>query len=305
MSRIAKIILGALAMMAVVGCGEAAPEPTPIPTPEPTATPTPSPTLTPTPLPTATPTPLPTATPTLHPTPTPLVPTPTPASDARDVEEDSEAEESGPDAEQVLANSAEAMSEAKSFAFNVTGHLLVDSTDSEVRIPITYSGVSAAPDRSEASLVLNVFFFSLRIDLIIIGDNVWTTNPQTEVWEQAPPGSIALPNPALLMGGDTPALSDPVIVGPEMVDGVETLRLTGIPQIEALSGLGDEIASTDVWIGAEDWLVYRIDAGGEIDLDALGLPLASAGITGMADLVLEIRLSDYGTLVEIRPPEIN
>ena len=220
-------------------------------------------------------------------------------------------DESGPeteevDAEQVLANSAEAMSEVESFAFDVTGQLLVDSTDSEVRIPISYSGVSASPDSSQASLVVNVFFFSLQIDLVIIGDAVWTTNPQTEVWEKAEPGSIALPNPALLMGGgDTAALSDPVIVGPETLDGIETLHLTGTPQIEALSGLGDELASADVWIGAEDWLVYRIDAGGEIDLDALGLPLASAGITGTADLVLEIRLSDFGTAVEIEPPGAN
>ena len=205
----------------------------------------------------------------------------------------------------MLANSTEAMAQVESFTFEVTGHLLVDSTDSEVRIPLTYSGVSAAPDRSQASLVLNVFFFSLQIDLIIIGDVVWTTNPQTEVWEEAAPGSIALPNPALLMGGDTPALSDPTIVGPEQVDGVETLHLSGIPQIEALSGLGDEIASADVWVGAEDWLVYRIDAGGEVDLDSLGLPLASAGLTGSAELVLEIRLSDFGKPVVIEPPESN
>ena len=197
------------------------------------------------------------------------------------------------------------MSDVESFAFEVTGDLLVDSTDSEIRIPVTYSGVSAAPDRTQGSLVLNVFFFSLQIDLIIIGDSVWTTNPQTAVWEEARPGSIALPNPALLMGGDTPALADPVVVGSEVAGEVETLRLTGTPQIEALSGLGDEIASADVWIGAEDWLVYRIDAGGEIDLDALGLPLASAGITGTADLVLEIRLSDFGMAVEIEPPETN
>ena len=205
----------------------------------------------------------------------------------------------------MLANSAEAMSQVESFAFEVTGHLLVDSADSEIQIPITYSGVSAAPDRSQGSLVLNVFFFSLQIDVIMIGDRVWTTNPQTEVWEEAPPGSIALPNPALLMGGDTAALSDPVIVGPETLGETETLHLMGTPQIEALSGLGDEIASADVWFGAEDWLVYRVDAGGEIDLDALGLPLASAGITGTADLVLEIRLSDYGTPVEIEPPDTN
>ena len=86
------------------------------------------------------------------------------------------------------------------------------------------------------------------------------------------------------------------------MDGIETLHLVGTPQIEALSGLGDEIASAGVWVGAEDWLVYRIDAGGDVDLDSLGLPLASAGLTGSAELVLEIRLSDFGKPVEIEPP---
>ena len=194
------------------------------------------------------------------------------------------------------------MSQVKSFAFAVTGHLLVDSADSEVRIPLTYNGVSAAPGRSRASLVLNVYFFSLQIDLVIIGDTVWTTNPQTEVWEEAPSDSIALPNPALLIGGDTPALSDPVIVGTERVDGVETIHLSGVPQIGALSGLGEDLATADVWVGVEDWLVYRIAAGGEVDLDSLGLPLSSAGLTGSAELSLDIRLSDFDTPVEIETP---
>ena len=204
-----------------------------------------------------------------------------------------------------MANSAEAMSQVESFAFEVTGQLLIDSADSEVQIPVTYTGVSASPDRSQGSLVLNVYFFSLQIDLIAIGDTVWTTNQQTDVWEETPSGSIALPNPALLMGGNAPALSDAEIVGSEQINGVEVYHLTGVPQIDALSGLGDEIASADVWIGAEDWLVYRIDAGGEVDLDSLGLPLAGAGLTGNAQLELEIRISDFGTPVEIEPPAAN
>ena len=223
----------------------------------------------------------------------------------KDVGRDAETESGGTDAELVLSNSAEAMSQVESFAFEVTGHLLVDSTDSEVRIPLTYNGVSEAPGRSRASLVLNVYFFSLQIDLIIIGDTVWTTNPQTDVWEEAPSDSIALPNPALLIGGDTPALSDPVVVGTEQVSGVETIHLTGVAQIDALSGLGEELATADVWVGVEDWLVYRIVAGGEVDLDSLGLPLASAGLTGSAELSLDLRLSDFNTPVEIEPPDTN
>ena len=289
-----------LVLVAVVGCGGGQTEPAPTSTPAPTATPTPAPTATPTPLPTPTPSPIPSATPT--PTPMPLIPSATPVSGARDIEQESGAEGREQDAELVLAESAKAMSEVESFAFAVTGHLLVDSTDSEVRIPLTYGGVSEAPGRSRGSLILNVFFFSLQIDLVIIGDAVWTTNPQTEVWEEAPSDTIALPNPALLIGGDTPALSDPVTVGTEQVDGVETIHLRGVPQIDALSSLGEKLAGADVWVGAEDLLVYRIVAVGEIDLDSLGLPLASAGLTGSAELLLDIRLSDFNTPVEIEPP---
>ena len=293
-------MLCALVLVAAVGCGGGQTEPASTSTPAPTATPTPAPTATPTPLPTPTPSPIPSATPT--PTPTPLIPSATPVSGARDIEQESGAEGREQDAELVLAESAEAMSEVESFTFEVTGFLLVDSADGEVRIPLTYGGVSEAPGRSRGSLILNVFFFSLQIDLVIIGDTVWTTNPQTEVWEEAPSDTIALPNPALLIGGDTPALSDPVTVGTEQVDGVETIHLRGVPQIDALSGLGEELAEADVWVGAEDLLVYRIVAVGEIDLDSLGLPLASAGLTGSAELSLDIRLSDFGTPVEIEPP---
>ena len=302
MSWITTVTFCALVLVAAVGCGGGQTEPAPTSTPAPTATPTPAPTATPTPLPTPTPSPIPSATPTPIPTPTPPVLTATPSSVAKDVGQDSGTKGEENDAELVLSNSAKAMSEVESFAFAVTGHLLVDSTDSEVRIPLTYGGVSEAPGRSRGSLILNVFFFSLQIDLVIIGDTVWTTNPQVEVWEEAPSDSIALPNPALLIGGDTPALSDPVTVGTEQVDGVETIHLRGVPQIDALSGLGEELAEADVWVGIDDLLVYRIVAVGEVDLDSLGLPLASAGLTGSAELSLDIRLSDFNTPVEVEPP---
>ena len=110
-----------------------------------------------------------------------MAPTSTPSSVKRDLEQGSEIETGGLDPELVLSNSADAMSRADSFAFDVIGHLLLESPEGETQIPLTYNGVSAAPDRSRATLVLNVFFFSLQIDLIIVGDTVWTTNPQTDI----------------------------------------------------------------------------------------------------------------------------
>ena len=285
--------LATLLFLAAVGCGGRSGEATPIPTLEPTRSPTPLPTETPTPTATATPVPTPTALAAELPaTPTAEAPRPTASPQAP-----------GPDPDLVLARSAEAMARVESLEFAVTGHLLVDSANGTVKIPLTYEGVSVSPDRSQGSLVINVYFFSLQMELITVGGSVWTSNPQTEVWTFAEPGSIALPNPALLISGGTPALTDPETIGLERLDATETVHLVGAAQLEALSGLGDGRVPADVWIGVHDSLVYRIGAQGPIDLDELGLPLAQAGLTGEAELVLDIRLSNFNTPTTIEPPD--
>ena len=206
------------------------------------------------------------------------------------------------EAELILRESAEVMADVKSFHFDVTGQLELESSDSRINIPITYEGDSVAPDRTKARLTLSVTVFVLQMDIIMIGEEAWTTNAQTGVWQAAPTASIGLPNPVLLMSGGDPALDDAKIVKEETIDGASTVRLEGTARLGGLTGAGDAPTTAEVWIGADDRLVYRIRYSGTIDLDALGLDLAGVGLAGDAVLALDMALSQFDAPVEIERP---
>ena len=309
MSAITKLILVAL-ILAACACDSQPPTPAPAPItkPPPTATATPTTTPTATPTPTPTPTPLPTATPTPAPTATPAPVSQTPqAPEARAPVQTGEVS-GDPEAVRILTESAQAMSELQSFAFDVAGTLNLETQNGPLDIPLTFTGASVAPDRSAGALLLSVYFFVLEMDVIIIGDTMWTTNPQQPgVWFEAETGALALPNPALLMSGVTPALSEAAVIGEEQSLGIDTIRLSGVAQIEALDHLdlgGDSgRIPTEVWIGADDKFVYRIVAGGSIPTDGLGLELEGFEISGDASLQLDIHLSDFDAPVTIEPPD--
>ena len=200
-----------------------------------------------------------------------------------------------------------AMSELQSFAFDVSGTLNVQTANGPLEVPLTFTGAAAAPDRSAGTLVLSVYFFVLEMDAILIGDTMWTTNPQQPgAWVKSEVGTLALPNPALLMSGGTPALSEASVAGRERLDGADTIRLSGVAQLEALDRLdlgGDSgRIPTEAWIGADDKLVRRIVAEGSVSTDSLGLQLEGFEISGDASLRLDIRLSNFNAPVAIEPP---
>ena len=69
--------------------------------------------------------------------------------------------------------------------------------------------------------------------------------------------------------------------------------------------LGADLESVDIWIGAEDSLLYRISTQGLVNLDELGLSLEDMGLEGEGTITLQIDLSDFNAPVEIEPPTIN
>ena len=194
------------------------------------------------------------------------------------------------------------MLEVESFGFEATGELEVETEDSYITVPIRYVGESAPPDRTRANLTLNVVFLLLQLDLITIGDDTWTTNPQTQMWERVATGSLGLPDPVLLLSGGTPALSGAAVEGVETVDGKETYRVSGIAQLRSLSGIEDGSPNSQVWIGVDDSLVHRITASGTVALDGLGLSLSTLGIAGDGVLSLDMRFTYFDQPVSIEQP---
>ena len=275
----------------------------PTSTPPPTATPTPVPTPTPTPAPTATPTPPPTSTP---------APTQAGGESSRTAQERRAAPSaatnavvtpSDPEALRILGEAISAMIDAGTLRFAVDGDLSMETDDSTMRARLSFDGEAAAPDRMKGALILNLGAFALQMEAISAGGVLYTTNPSTGAWEVALDfGGAAIPNMAtLLTEGESPLVGARVL-GEDTLDGVRMIKLRGEARIQGLEG---EFPRADVWIGADDSLIYRIASEGDLSLDSLGFAgLSSAGLSGDAYIRLDIRLSRFGEAVDIEAPEV-
>ena len=305
------VALTAVALIAAA-CEDAAPARSSSPPPRVVILPTPTPPPTATPAPT--PTPLPTATPV--PTPTPL-PTATPATAAGQANADSArgqnaapsanvdaiATPADPEAMRILREAIAAMVAAETLRFDVDGDISMETDDSTVRAQLSFDGVAAAPDRMRGDLILNLGAFALQMEAISADGVLYTTNPSTGVWEVALNfDGAAIPNMAMLLAeGDAP-LIDARVLGEDTLDGVRMIKLRGEARIEGLEG---EFPRADVWIGADDSLIYRIASEGDLSLDSLGgLGLSGAGISGDAYVRLDMRLSQFGEPVDIEAPSV-
>ena len=153
----------------------------------------------------------------------------------------------------------------------------------------------------KGDLILNLGAFNLQMRIISAGGVLYTTNPQSGAWEVALDfGGAAIPNLAMLLTeGDAPLINAQVL-GEETLDGVQVVKLRGEARIDGLEG---EFPSADVWIGAEDRLLYRIASEGDVSLDSLGLGLSNAGLAGDARIRLDMRLSRFGEAVSIEAPD--
>ena len=199
----------------------------------------------------------------------------------------------------------DAMASVESFHFTTTGSMETTETESEMTISLTFEGDSLAPDRTSARLTLGVSVFLLEIDIVTIGSDVYLTNPMTGEWEITSADEFGIPNPVLLVSGVFPALNDMKKVGEENIGEIPTFHLSGSVTSADLEMLGADLESVDIWIGAEDSLLYRISTQGLVNLDELGLSLEDMGLEGEGTITLQIDLSDFNESVEIEPPTIN
>ena len=185
----------------------------------------------------------------------------------------------------------DAMASVESFRFTTTGSLETTETESEMTISLTFEGDSLSPDRTSARLTLGVSVFLLEIDIVTIGSDVYLTNPMTGEWEVTSADEFGIPNPVLLVSGVFPALNDMKKVGEENIGEIPTFHLSGSVTSADLEILGADLESVDIWIGAEDSLLYRISTQGLVNLDELGLSLEDMGLEGEGTITLQIDLS--------------
>ena len=279
-----------------------APNPTPTQTPTATQEPTPSPEPTASPAPTATPTPTsePTAAPTATPAPTPTATpeptaTPTPVPVLTSVQE-------------VLDAAVAAMASVKTGAVGIEAESKLDGPFvSETKVAI--QGDFLAPDRSRFTVVVTAGGLPGEYNYIAIGTEGYYENPFSGAWESSP-------DPLRLLGSaehlgkldlsfEAEAVALLSLIGVVDLDGMNVYYLKGaLPAVAAASLTGDpsivnkspdEPIETEIWIGAEDFLVRKVGVR-YFQTD----PISNISLSGQTVMTF----SDYGKGVDIQAPEV-
>jgi lipoprotein LprG len=202
----------------------------------------------------------------------------------------------GPTVEQVLSRSADAIAALASFHFLLTHQN--GSTPIVFDLRLTKAeGDVLAPDRLQAKLDAERGPFSVDVDVITIGTDLWVTDPLLGRWQKVGQGidirDIFAPDrgvPELLRSA-----RDGRFDGDDRIDGVPSHRIKvtvdggALRAIAPIAREGQNVPVT-LWIGKEDVLVRRIDIEG---------PLTDRE---KSDIRRRLQLSRFDQPLTISPP---
>jgi hypothetical protein len=201
-----------------------------------------------------------------------------------------------PTVEQVLARAADAVAALKSFHFVLTHQNGSTPIVFDLRLTKAEGDVQA-PDRLKAKLDAERGPFSVDVQVITIGNELWVTDPLLGRWQKVGQGidirDIFAPDrgvPELLRGA-----RDGRFDGSDTVDGASSHRIkvsvdgAALKAIAPIAREGQNVPVT-LWVGKNDALVRRIDIEG---------PLTDRE---KSDIRRRIQLSKFDQPVEILPP---
>ena len=223
--------------------------------------------------PTATPTPTPTATPTPSPTPTPIPP------------------------EVILVRSGEALAGLTSFHFRLKhsegagiggpGGILVTTVEGDV----------VRPDRMRATLEGTAFGSFVRLEVVIIGETTYMTDPLIGAWQTYPRAvsPVAFFKPDEGIRAALASLQGPRRLNDEQVAGRWAYHLAGElapPALESMLGVvPGESVTAEFWVDQERWLLLQIKLVGRLMEEE------------PPDVERTLELSAFDSPVDIQPPQ--
>ncbi len=209
-----------------------------------------------------------------------------------------------PAPEEIVHNAAARLQTMSGFHFAITqtgAPAYLDS--SETVALIRADGDYAAPDKTQATVLVRLSGFVTKVNVISIADIQWQTNPLTGNWEELPPNWGF--NPAVLFDAEiglqailAADLSDIVLTGVEKLeDGPEEplYALTGVVNGERLydmSGglIGPETAEVHLWVIPNTFELVRIT-------------LTEPGVGEETPSVWQVDFAGFDQVAAIEPPE--
>ena len=228
---------------------------------------------------TAEPTPTPTPIPPPRPTPTPL-----PVS-----------------ALEMMEASIAAMDTLASFRFDLDIVASMESEGSALEVPIQITGAYVAPDSVEATLAMDLLFVTIETEYVSLGDTQYVMDPVTAEWQVTVDEGGTIIDPASFVIQEVSGLRDLALSDLEVLDGVDTYRLTATSVDGTFGGVAGEFALT-IWIRTGDSLAAKIVAEGEADLGLIGGDFLGDIGQEPAMMIITLELSEFGEDIVIEPP---
>ncbi len=211
------------------------------------------------------------------------------------------------------------MSELDSYRVTMDANLSVGSGGLTLEIPVIVTVDYASPDRSQGLSSIDLGFFKTEVKFVAIGEDFYFTDTETGEWVKGG-GFDLLPfiSPDQLIDfDDSGTLYDfrglsqddsGTVSGPEEFEGVSAYRLSYSIDDQAAdemdSGLG--AMNIDLWIGAEDSLLRRLQISGRFSVEdeqagsSSTIPLDA--LSGDVELEALVIFSNFNDRVVIEPP---
>lgn len=218
---------------------------------------------------------------------------------------------------EILVDASAALAELDSF--HLFTELLISTAQggTSIEFPITVQADFQKPFDSKGMMKIDLGFFSIEINFIIVDGEFYMTDPETGDWVLGANASDFLPlnpsdfaNAENLVGPELLVESDKLTLeGTEEVNGIDAYRITASADSESvalLQGIGGELDMT-FWVGVEDGLLHRIMANGQLEIPDTGAAPTDSllGGFGGGDTGFEILIeySDFNVPVEVEAPE--
>jgi hypothetical protein len=171
---------------------------------------------------------------------------------------------------EVLDRAADAVDKA------TTAHFVLEQQNGTVQLAsgvqiVNAEGDVLRPDRLSMSFTLRLAGFSAESKLIVVGEELFITNPLSGQWQKAPSSTGA---PRVLdkdhgMSSLLRNVTDAQRVGNETLDGTQTQHLKGRVPATSFADMagsqptGDAVAG-DLWVGSDDFLPRQVRLEGPI-----------------------------------------
>ena len=239
------------------------------------------------------------------PTPYPVPPTPTPVPEPIvDSGGSTEAVEIDPARLAEIQTSLAGVLTDEIFHFALDASIQASVAGIELDIPVTAEGDFTPPDRSQATLSINMGFVSFEIRTMTADGAAYATDPQTGEWVQSSDTGGLFSSPHQVIGLVLGVADLLEVVGRESIGDVPVLHLRAIDALGVLSEDSDGAATVDVWIGTDHLKPVRVSVEGEISLSDLGDQFPAQIGGGPATFTAVISISDYGVPVVIEVPQV-